>query len=231
MENRNPVFTIFLETGQKKTFAGAIEWPGWCRSGSDESAALQALLDCAPRYALALQGSGLGFAPPASLADFAVVQRLPGSTTTDFGAPDAELDGDRLPLDAAGFARGRAILEAGWMALENAARDAAGRELARGPRGGGRDLDKLIAHTVEAQRAYLGRLGWKSALPAGADPAALLQAIRQDTLAAMAAAEAGVLPERGPRGGALWPLPYFFRRAAWHILDHAWEIEDRLAPQ
>ena len=24
-----------------------------------------------------------------------------------------------------------------------------------------------------------------------------------------------------------WPVRYAIRRAAWHVLDHAWELEDR----
>jgi hypothetical protein len=35
------------------------------------------------------------------------------------------------------------------------------------------------------------------------------------------------IPEKGPRGGARWSARYFVRRSAWHVLDHAWEIEDR----
>lgn len=45
--------------------------------------------------------------------------------------------------------------------------------------------------------------------------------------AALVAAARGELPERGPRGGAIWTPRYYVRRAAWHTLDHAWEIEDR----
>ena len=36
------------------------------------------------------------------------------------------------------------------------------------------------------------------------------------------------LPEKGPRGGAIWKPRYFVRRVVWHILDHTWEIEDRI---
>ena len=52
---------IYLEIGKKRTFAGAIDWPGWCRSGSDEESALQALFDYGPRYARVLRSSQLGF--------------------------------------------------------------------------------------------------------------------------------------------------------------------------
>jgi len=33
----------FIETGKKKAFGGAAEWPGWCRSARDEEMALQVL--------------------------------------------------------------------------------------------------------------------------------------------------------------------------------------------
>jgi hypothetical protein len=31
-----------------------------------------------------------------------------------------------------------------------------------------------------------------------------------------------------PLGGKRWPSRYAARRIAWHALDHAWEIEDRI---
>jgi len=37
-------FPVFIEEGKKKTFAGTLDWPGWCRSGKDGESALQALL-------------------------------------------------------------------------------------------------------------------------------------------------------------------------------------------
>jgi len=35
-------------------------------------------------------------------------------------------------------------------------------------------------------------------------------------------------PPPGPRGGRRWLPRYFVRRVTWHVLDHAWEIGDRL---
>ncbi|MGH2773763.1 MAG: hypothetical protein ACRDIU_11590 [Actinomycetota bacterium] len=34
---------VFVENGSKRVFAGAVDWPGWCRSGKDEQEALEAL--------------------------------------------------------------------------------------------------------------------------------------------------------------------------------------------
>jgi hypothetical protein len=52
-----------------------------------------------------------------------------------------------------------------------------------------------------------------------------------DAVAAERAAlvEALVRPSDGSPlvPGRGWPPRYAFRRFAWHVLDHAWEIEDR----
>lgn len=55
----------YLEVGAKRVFAGALDWPGWCRRGTDETSAVEALHDYGPRYARVLEGSGIGFTPPA----------------------------------------------------------------------------------------------------------------------------------------------------------------------
>jgi hypothetical protein len=95
--------------------------------------------------------------------------------------------------------------------------------LATGPRGGGRSLEKIVDHVLDADTSYVGRLGMK--VPGG-DDASRIERVRT---AAVAAVENGVregVPE-GPRGGKRWTPRYFVRRSAWHVLDHAWEIEDR----
>ena len=68
---------VYLEEGKKRTFAGALDWPGWCRQGSNEAAALAALFDYGPRYASILAGTRLGFVAPKALSQLVVVERLP----------------------------------------------------------------------------------------------------------------------------------------------------------
>ncbi len=77
---------VYLEVGDKRVFAGAIDWPAWARSGRDEDAALEALFAYAPRYARALKGTRLGFEVPEDPSALRVVERLPGTATTNFGA-------------------------------------------------------------------------------------------------------------------------------------------------
>ena len=211
---------VFIEQGKKRVFAGAIEWPGWCRSGRTEDAALEALLAYGPRYAKALGRRKLGFVAPADVGALRVVERRTGNATTDFGAPAIAPQADDRPIGPEEAKRLAAIMEACWASLDRAAAAAEGHVLSTGPRGGGRQLAKIVAHVADAEGAYRSKLG---ALPAEGDA-------RAATLAAFASRARGEPPERTPRSGVLWSPRYFIRRAAWHVLDQAWEIEDRSRP-
>jgi hypothetical protein len=221
-----PPLAVYLEIGQKRTFAGAIEWPGWCRSGRGEEQALEALLACADRYARVVEAAGLT-APKAG--DFDIVERLVGNATTDFGAPGVAPQADDRPLDAAELDRQSRLLTATGQAFDIAWHKAeeAHVELTKGPRGGGRDLPKLEEHLIGAEEAYLGGLGSKPPRTPGASPAGRMIAVRETALAALAARVHGT-PLAEPRNMVRpWAPRYFVRRSAWHALDHAWEIEDR----
>jgi hypothetical protein len=225
---------VYLEIGQKRVFAGALAWPGWARSARDEATALQALFGYAPRYAAVLAHTALLFREPENVSALNVVERLPGGAGTDFGAPGAVPAADIAADDTmteAELARLEIVLVACWAAFDRAvtAASAPGRELRVGPRGGGRDVLKMVHHVREAEEAYLARLGGKApAAPAGAsDPDPHTDPLRRAILETLARAGAGEVPTQGPRGGARWGAHYFVRRAAWHALDHAWELEDR----
>ena len=223
----NPI-EVYFETGEKRVFACALDWPGWSRSGRDEASALNALFDYGPRYARVLHAARLGFSAPTETAAFTVIERLDGNPTTDFGAPNMVPAGDLRPVDAATLRRYEKLLQACWQAFDAAAQAANGKALRRGPRGGGRDLEKITQHVLGADGAYLSRLGWK--LPeneAEALDEALARA-RQAILDELASAARGEVSPEGPRGGKHWTPRQFVRRVAWHVLDHAWEIEDRV---
>jgi hypothetical protein len=220
---------VYLEAGRRRVFACALDWPGWCRSGRDEAAALDALVAYGPRYAHAISAAGIDLDLPTAASDLVVGEHLEGSSTTDFGAPAAIPAADAAPIDDGALDRLSALLKASWLAFDRSAAAAEGKPLRKGPRGGGRDLPRIIEHVAEAHRAYLAKLAWKPATDPGAVPLARVGQMVDEASRALAAAVAGELPTQGPRGGKLWPPRYFARRAAWHLLDHAWEIEDRLA--
>lgn len=214
-----PPTDVYVETGAKRVFAGALEWPGWCRGGRDENSALEALLAYAPRYAAALKRGRLGFTAP---SDLRIVERLHGDATTDFGAPSAAPAIDAEPMTEAELRRAQAILRACWRAFDAAADAATGKELRTGPRGGGRDLDRIVEHVVGADAGYLRLIGAKPGPEQEAGPGPMRAAILDGLGTAV---REGVPPS--PRGGKRWTPRYFLRRCAWHVLDHAWELEDR----
>ncbi len=219
---------VYLEVGYKRTFAVALDWPGWSRSGKDESSALEALLNYGLRFAAAMRLGKMAFQAPGGVSDFKVVQRLPGDATTDFGAPGSIPPSDYTPVNEAELQRLQGILKGCWYALDEAIKMAGGKVLKTGPRGGGRDLQKIIEHVLGANLAYLSRLGVKARLTEGAPIERQRVECREAILSGMIASAHGELPARGPRGSVHWPLRYFVRRTAWHVLDHAWEIEDRI---
>jgi hypothetical protein len=219
---------VYLEIGNKRAFAGALEWPGWCRSGRNEQSALQALMDYGSRYAQVLRATHLDFHTPANESTFTIVEKLQGNSTTDFGAPGKIPAYDSKPVDEIVLQRLQGVLRGCWSAFDKAASRSKGKELRKGPRGGGRDLDKIIYHVIDADLAYLNKIGWKNTKGEASNSSNELLLIRQSIIEALNSAVKGELPKKGPRGVLRWSSRYFVRRVAWHVLDHAWEIEDRI---
>ena len=218
----------YVEIGRRRTFAGAIKWPGWCRSGRDEPSALEALAAYGPRYAAAAGRAAAGFKAPTDVAGLRVVERLKGDATTDFGVPGAAPARDERPLDQTELKRLVALLRASWAKFDRTAKKASGVKLSTGPRGGGRELDAIIRHVLEADRAYLAKLGGVSRKQdASVDMKTEMTRVRKDIVDVLSTRARGAPPPRTPRSGKLWAPRYGIRRSAWHALDHVWEIEDR----
>ncbi len=214
---------VYLEVGHTRTFAAALDWPGWCRSGRDEGSALQALINYGSRYERVLAGTQVRFRPPTSTADLLVVERVPGNATTDFGAPNLALATDTQPIDAAELQRWHTVLTACWKTFDAAVQAAEGKNLRKGPRGGGRELVKIVEHVRNFEIANLASPGGKLKPDLAGEPGQVLAAIRQAILTTLTSAAHGEIPPRGR-----WTPRYFVRRLAWHELDHAWELEDRV---
>ena len=219
---------VYLEVGNRRVFAGALDWPGWCRSGRDEETALRALVAYGPRYAAAIGALARRFMAPTDTSALDVVERLDGDATTDFGAPAMAPAADDRPLDGRELERLQGLLQACWAAFDAATEAASSAVLRKGPRGGGRDVGRIVAHVLEADRAYLSLL-WSAYRKAGdADLTVEMDRLREAILDALRSRASGdPLPE-GRRSTRVWTPRYFVRRSAWHALDHAWEIEDRV---
>jgi hypothetical protein len=216
---------VYLEVGARRTFAVSLDWPGWCRTGKGEEAAIKALVEAAPRYAKSLGKAAEGFSPPSDGASLKVVERVSGDATTDFGAPSKQVSSDDRPLRPAELERLAAIHRACWSAFDRAVKKHATATLRKGPRGGGREMDAIVRHVLEADAGYLSGLGGKHPKAEDRDVTAEMRRLRREIAETLAARVRGdALP---PRRKKVWAPRYFIRRSAWHAIDHAWEIQDR----
>lgn len=213
---------VYLEVGRRRVFAGALDWPGWCRAGKTEAAALEALAAYADRYALVAAEAGVPL-PAGATETLEVVETVPGGATTDFGAPEAVVEADRRPSSKKEAASQSALVVASWAVFDRVVAGAPAA-LRKGPRGGGRDRDAIVDHVLGAEAGYARMIGIRHRPPAREDTEAV-SALRADIAAALGRPSTGEpLREKG------WPARYAARRIAWHVLDHAWEIEDKSEP-
>ena len=194
---------VYFEEGKHSVFAAAIDWPGWCRRAKTPDLALAALDEYRIRYGVVVDD---GFAP----GRLEVVGNVPGDATTDFGAPSRAGPWDDVPWTTQRRQRQVGILTRCWDYFD-AVVDNAPSELRRGPRGGGRDRDDVARHVQEAERAYGAKVAVKV-------PPRTPWREQRDAVASTLAA---------PKVSGAWPASYAVRRMAWHVLDHAWEIEDQ----
>jgi hypothetical protein len=212
------VTDVYIETGNKRVFACAYDWPGWCRSGKDEAAAVETLGAYAGRYAPVAKRAGQSFDAKAAVR---VVEHVHGGANTDFGVPHQVAERDTMAVSADDGKRLAALVKASWAIFDQVVAKAPAT-LRKGPRGGGRDRDEIVDHVLGAEvAAYARKLGIRVAVPDRTDTAAV-KAFRETLLREIARPSNGKPPvEKG------WPQRYAARRIAWHVLDHAWEIEDK----
>ncbi len=215
---------VMLEVGpkSKKVVAVAPDWPGLSRGAKTAEAATELLLAYRPRYApiAALAGLAAEFAAATGVD---VVEQFPGTGSTDFwGISFAFSSIDQQAVPGEALERELALMQAAW-AFFDAVRARVSADLRPGPRGGGRDRDRIVRHIFANEQDWvkgLGVLTPDDAMLTGegmnAHRDAYCQGIRD-------------YHSQGKRPGKMgkWPLRYMIRHTAFHTLDHAWEMEDK----
>lgn len=194
---------VYFEVGKSSVFAAALEWPGWCRRAKTRDLALEALLDYQGRYEAIVTST---FKP----GKLEVVGDVAGNATTDFGAPGVESPWDAEPLSAHELKKQVSVLVDCWNYFDSVVKNAT-PTLVKGPRGGGRDRDAVVDHVREAERHYCSKLGTRV-------PPRTPWSAQRDVVTSTLLAGAPT---------SVWPPRYSMRRLAWHVVDHAWEIEDK----
>jgi len=211
----SPEIAVALETTPKKTFATAVDWPGWSRSGKSADLALEALAAYVARYRPIAEAAGETLPPDLA---FEVVETAGGGAGTEFGVPSRATEADRRPTSPGEADRLARLVRAAWDHFDRTAASAPAA-LRKGPRGGGRDTAKMVGHVLEADHAYAREIGLRVRPPADDEAIAALRAAVLDVLRQ---------PSDGsPLADRRWTARYAGHRIAWHTLDHAWEIEDR----
>jgi hypothetical protein len=211
---------VVIEVAPKRSFASALDWTGWCRSGRTPDAALEALAASAVRYEAVAATAGLRLPAITGVESFLVIEEVEGNATTEFGAPSTAATSELRSATARDADRAATLLGAAWTVLD-AVVSSAPAHLRKGPRGGGRDRDAIYQHVLSAERAYAGKVGVRVQEPSKDDTGAIA-ATREALLAVVRADRTGASAREGG-----WAPRYCARRLAWHALDHAWEVQDR----
>jgi hypothetical protein len=218
-----PVRTV-MERGpkDKRSVAFSLDWPGWSRGAKTAELALEMLESYRGRYEpiAGLAGMADEFAAAGPLE---VVEDKVGTGSTDFWgisfSPSATEQG---PLGEQELERGIALLQATWVFFDGVAARVS-PELRKGPRGGGRDRDRIIRHTIRTESEdFAKHVGLRVPEGAALTPDGLRQH-REAYVAAIRADNAGEIQRRMRS----WTLPFLVRHSAFHTLDHAWEMEDK----
>jgi hypothetical protein len=212
---------VLLEIGPKgkRVVAVAPGWPGLERGAKTEDAAVERLQSYLPRYAPVATLAGLesDFAASATVE---VAGCYPGVGSTDFwGISFGFSDVDRQPMSREELERELGLMQACWAFLDET-RARVSFQLQKGPRGGGKDRDRIFRHVMLSDQDRGKKLGLK---PVGEipDTPEAVRAYRDTYCASIRAFHAAGKPAR------TWPLRFLIRHTAYHALDHAWEMEDR----
>jgi hypothetical protein len=212
---------VMIEQGRKKrVVACAFDWPGWDRSARIGTDVLPVLAAYRPRYAAVARLAGYG-AEFAATGEFEVVEHVDGIGMTDYyGVSGRPATSEHEPMADTACDRKIALLRAAWSVFDDLAARVS-PTLRKGPRGGGRERDEIIAHVNRAEISeFAPKVGVKVALDTWEDREAL-GAYRDAFVEAIRDHHSRAAPARS------WPLQFLIRRCAWHMLDHAWELEDR----
>ncbi len=205
----------------KKAVAFAVDWPGWSRGAKTSEGAVEALETYRPRYRpiAALAGLAREFDRSGPLE---IVADEVGVGSVDFwGISLSPSSLETEPVGARELDRKIGLLRACWSYFDTVAAEVS-PEMRKGPRGGGRDRDHIIRHTIRTEsEEFAKRLGLRIAEESALTPDGLRDH-REAFIDTMRAYNAG----QGKRMRT-WNLPFLIRHSGFHTMDHAWEMEDK----
>jgi hypothetical protein len=218
-----PVRTVVEHgTKDKRSVAFSLDWPGWNRGAKTAEQALETLEAYRARYrpVAVLAGMAREFDAAGPLE---VVEERVGTGSTDFwGISFSPSSTEHGPMDEAEMERKIKLLQACWTFFDDVAARVS-PEMAKGPRGGGRDRNRIIRHVIRNESEEFAKQVGLRIPEEGALTPEGLRRHRETYVEAMRAYNAGQVEKRMRS----WTLPFLIRHSAFHNLDHAWEMEDK----
>jgi hypothetical protein len=211
--------TVEIGPKGKKVAAVAPDWPGLERGAKTEEAAIERLQSYIPRYAPVAKLAGMD-AEFAAITTLDIVEHYPGTGSTDFwGISFAFSNIDRQPVSSEALERELTLMQACWTFFDSV-RFRVSAELQKGPRGGGRDRDQIVRHTLANEMDWAGGLGL---------PSLFSENMTEEVISTHRAAYCNAIRAYHAEGkmSGKWPLRYLIRHTAYHTMDHAWEMEDK----
>jgi hypothetical protein len=218
-----PVRTVIEHgTKDKRSVAFSLDWSGWNRGAKSAELALETLESYRGRYRPIAVLAGLGHEFDAA-GPLEIVEDRVGTGGTDFwGISFSPSSTEHGPMADAELERKLTLLQACWAFFDDIAARVS-PEMRRGPRGGGRDRNRIIRHTIRTESEdFAKQVGLRIPEEAALTPDGLQQH-RETYLEAMRAYNAGEIEKRMRS----WTLPFLIRHSAFHMLDHAWEMQDK----
>jgi hypothetical protein len=206
----------------KKVAAFALDWPGWGRGAKEPGAALELLETYRARYRPVAALAGLGAEYDAA-GPLEVVEDHVGVGSTDFwGISFAPSSFEQEAMGADELERKLTLLRAAWTFFDDVAARVS-PELRLGPRGGGRSRDEIVRHALGWERADLAKRVGVVVDPIVPPTSAGFGSHRDEFADALRTYnDEGRMPR-----GRNWTVALLLRHTAYHVLDHAWEMEDR----
>lgn len=208
----------------KKHVAYAIDWPGLERNGKTPEAAFEHMSSYLERYAVIAERAG--FAKEfAAVTEPEISVEYEGTGSTDFwGISFAHGPNDHEPMADEELERHLALLKASWDEFDEIGQRVS-PQMERGPRGGGRDRDEIVAHLVYAELTWLKKLDIRPEFKE-IFPLEKRKIHHQGVIDELRRRHLEQLPVKA-KGGPPWTVRFTIRHLAYHVLDHAWEMEDK----
>ncbi len=206
---------------EKRSVAYSPDWPGWSRGAKSPGEALETLEAYRDRYRPVARRAGLSD----ELDDanpLEVVEDHVGNTSTDFwGISWVPASFELGPMQPDVLERRLALLEGAWRFFDEVAARVS-PQMRRGARGGGRDRDEIVSHVFGNERVQFSKRVGVPTPPGVMLTPDGLRTHREQFLAGLRQYNA-----EDRKIGRTWTLQYLVRHCAFHVLDHAWEMEDK----